>query len=113
MTTSRGRSLARLARLDLVPGERYRVAHSFSFPLNRQGAFAAYEDLAEGGWPERKITEELSGDDYWHIMVARVEHLTEHVFVEMRQVAEVAQRHGGRYDGCTVNGRKVTDRQLP
>jgi regulator of ribonuclease activity B len=101
-------------RLEGLPlGEFRWVTHFFSFPLNREGAMAAYNELTEGGWPEVVTDEELEGDNYWHIAAFQRQRISaDSIAATRKELEELAARHGGGYDGWDLTWR-LSGRPLP
>jgi hypothetical protein len=105
--------LAELERAGLPIGEHRWLTHFFSFPLNRDGAMAAWAELERCGWPEVVIDEEVEGDDYWHIAAfGRLAVTAESIAATRRDLKQLAERHGGVYDGWDLTWR-LPGRPLP
>jgi hypothetical protein len=52
------------------------------------------------GWTDPTLMEELTGDEYWHLTVYRKQPVSAESIAALRELMnEVANRHGGQYDG--------------
>ena len=79
------------------------VQYSFSFLFNHEGARAAAKELERRGFPELRVLEEETGDDYWHVVAWRRQSLTERVVANyQRQMAALAGYYGGTYDSWAI-----------
>jgi hypothetical protein len=105
--------LGELEREGLPLGEFRWVTHFFSFPLNREGAMAAYRELTDAGWPEVIPDETREGSNYWHIAAFRRQRISaDSIGATRQELEEVAARHGGEYDGWDLTWR-LPGRPLP
>jgi hypothetical protein len=84
------------------------ITVTFSFIFNRQGAFAACDELGSLGWPRVGSDEEVDGDDCWHAYgIGRRLVLSEDSIARLREEMEdLAERHGGTFDGWDLSGRR-------
>ena len=87
------RRLARpLRAAELPPDELRWVSHSFVFVFDRDGARAV-----------AAVVEESTGGGYWHAVGWRRQSLTARAVANARrQMEALAERHGGAYEGWTV-----------
>lgn len=95
-----------LARAHEALGTVRPIGVSFSFPFDREGAFALAAELLRCGWTYAGVDEQLAEDDLWHACGhGRRMAVTRESIAELRRdMEELAARHGGRYDGWNVSG---------
>lgn len=95
------RKRVRAASVELPPTEPRLVSHSFSF--NREGARAVGDELRRKGFKKVWVGEEMTGDDYWHVIGVCVQSLTDRsVGNANKEMVELAGRYSGRYDGWST-----------
>ena len=105
----------RFFRNDVVEGEPYRIQHSFSFLFNHAGAGAAADEIRAWGSDDSArewVFEELTGDDYWHLVVECEKPLTPRIASEIGRMRQLAARHGGSYDGCWVDRHGIRSARI-
>jgi hypothetical protein len=79
----------------------------FSFIFNLPGALAACEELRTLGWPDPDCDEEVTDDDLWHVFAGRRLVINEESISSLRvEMEQLAERHGGTYDGWDVTGSR-------
>jgi hypothetical protein len=102
--TADDRTKLELARVQGALDTERPVSVFFSFIFNLTGTRSACDELEALGWRGVGADEEFTGDECWHVSgVGRRLVLNDESIIRLRaEMEELAERHGGTFDGWDV-----------